>query len=214
MIGKISLGINVILIAAVAYLFSQLGNSKVSEVDEKEGEIAQDTTIVEKELASALKIAYVLGDSINEKYKYLEDRRDELIRRSRRSDDKLRREMQSMEERYMELMQKQQSGGFTSQEEVLAAEQELQDRQMKLEEMQNEEAQNLSRYERNMQLEFFDRIQEFMEGYARENDIDMVVNIQEGGSVLYSNESNDVTSDVLRKLNEEYDEELATEKSE
>ena len=212
MIGKISLALNVLLIAAVGYLFTKLPSDGSHQESAKEVGDSMDKEPTENLSVSDIKVAYILGDSINEQYKFLDDSKDELIRRSRRSEDKLRREMETLDNRYIELMPKQQTGGFKSQQEVMDAEKEFQERQMKLEEMQNEEAQNLSRYERTMNSEFFERMQNFLKRFSEENGIELVVNIQEGGSVLYSKESNNITSEVIKQLNAEYEEELASQK--
>lgn len=216
MLGKISIGLNIILAAAVAYLFTQLPvkDDAAKEVTtEAVSDVAEN---VEKDEMSVgdVRIAYILGDSINQKYQFLIDKQDELIRKGRRSEDKIRREIESAEKRYMEIMQKQQSGGFSSQQEVIDAENELMQLQAKIEELQNSESQSMARLERQLDEEFFTNVQDYLRKYSTENDIDLVVNIQKGGSVLYSNESFDVTSEVLRGLNQEYQAELEAEQNE
>lgn len=216
MLGKISIGLNIILAAAVAYLFTQLPvkDDAAKEVTtEAVSDVAEN---VEKDEMSVgdVRIAYILGDSINQKYQFLIDKQDELIRKGRRSEDKIRREIESAEKRYMEIMQKQQSGGFSSQQEVIDAENELMQLQAKIEELQNSESQSMARLERQLDEEFFTNVQDYLRKYSTENDIDLVVNIQKGGSVLYSNESFDVTSEVLRGLNQEYQAEFEAEQNE
>jgi len=214
MIAKVSLALNIILAAAVIYLFSAIGNKshepKQDSSDKIVSEKSQEPSdSLDFNSAGAPKIAYVLGDSINEKYQYLLDKQDDLIQRNRKSDAKVRREMESAQERYMVLMQKAQQGGFSSEAEAMAAETELQQMQIRIEELQQEESESLARSERALQLEFFERVQKFLSTYSEENDIDMVMNIQMGGSVLYGKNSFDVTSDVIKKMNQEYAAEIA-----
>ncbi|NNE55582.1 MAG: hypothetical protein HKN32_06150 [Flavobacteriales bacterium] len=60
-----------------------------------------------------------------------------------------------------------------------------------------------------MQLEFNDqltkRVREYLDQYASENDIDLVLNdAQIGSTVLYSQDALDITQQVIEGLNEAY----------
>ncbi len=219
MIAKISLALNLILLVAVIYLFSTLGANKSSYINansenESAGMDLVDSDTSNADFSGSVRVAYVMGDSINEHYQYLQDKQDDLIKRNRKSDEKVRREMENAQGRYVELMQKAQTGGFASEAEAAAAENELQQMQMRIEQLQQDEADALARSERTMSIEFFERVQEFLSRYSEENNIDVVMNIQMGGSVLYGKDSFDVTSDVIKKLNEEYAAEVADKTAE
>ncbi len=206
MIAKISLGLNVLLIFAVVYLFTKVGGN----TDEtKDASLMLNSDSVTTDLKPGIIVAYVLGDSINANYKYLQDKEDELIAKGQSSQSKIDREIEVAQNRYMELMQKAESGGFTSQSDVDQAESELAALDQKIQELQEKEARRQADMAAETQKDFFNRVQSFLEKFSAENGIDVVLNVQQGGSVLYSKETLNVTSQVTAGLNQEYEAELS-----
>lgn len=205
MIAKISLVLNILLIAAVAYLFTRDGGNKQEATNSA---LTLNSDSVTTDLKPGIIVAYVLGDSINANYKYLQDKEDELIAKGQSSQNKIDREIQSAQDRYMELMKKAESGGFTSQADVDQAESELAALDQKIQELQEREAQRQADVAAETQKDFFNRVQSFLTKFSEENGIDVVLNVQQGGSVLYSKETLDVTKQVTTGLNLEYEAEL------
>jgi Skp family chaperone for outer membrane proteins len=102
-------------------------------------------------------------------------------------------------------MQKAEAGGFASQEEVNQAEMELAQLEQKITQLQESEAQRQAELAAEIQKDFFTRVQEYLKRFSAENNIDVVLNVQQGGSVLYSKETMDITSQVTAGLNAEYE---------
>jgi len=211
MIAKISLVLNILLIAAVAYLFTRDGGNKQDDADSA---LILNSDSVTTDLKPGIIVAYVLGDSINANYKYLQDKEDELIEKGQSSQNKIDREIQSAQERYMELMQKAESGGFTSQADVDLAESELAALDQKIQELQEKEGRRQADMAAETQKDFFNRVQSYLTKFSEENGIDVVLNVQQGGSVLYSKQTLDVTKQVTAGLNQEYEAELNSVKQE
>ncbi len=211
MIAKISLVLNILLIAAVAYLFTRDGGNRQ---DNPNSALTLNSDSVTTDLKPGIIVAYVLGDSINANYKYLQDKEDELIAKGQSSQNKIDREIQSAQDRYLELMKKAESGGFSSQADVDQAESELAALDQKIQELQEREARRQADVAAETQKDFFNRVQSFLTKFSEENGIDVVLNVQQGGSVLYSKETLDVTKQVTTGLNQEYEAELNTAEQE
>lgn len=155
------------------------------------------------------KIAFIRGDSLNMGYQFIIDKQDELISSSKLSESKLQRSLQKAEREYEELMTYVQSGA-ASEEEMQIAQQRGMELQYELQLMEQEEQQRLSRKEQEMQSEIVTRLNDFLNKYAEENGIDLIINRGVSGEgVLYGSEPYDITSEVLQGLNEAYAIELA-----
>jgi outer membrane protein len=80
-----------------------------------------------------------------------------------------------------------------------------QKRQMEL----AQKEQKLSAEIQQMQSEQFikatNRVNDFVERYAKENGFDMIFQYQIGGQIVYINEAFDVTTDIINGLNADYD---------
>lgn len=217
--STLSLILNIVLLIAVAVLFARefAGDPKDAkpEVEETTAdeqqpeEVMKDTIDISSIYQEDLVIAYVNSDSIDANYKYLKEKEDELIQRSRQSDARIKREMQKAQARYTELMEKAQSGGFTSEQEYMDAETEVTELQNKIEQLRQEEANSLSQVQRDLQLQFSEKVNSFLDRYSHDRNIDLVLSYVPGGQLLWASDSLEITEEVLTGLNREYDEENA-----
>jgi outer membrane protein len=201
--SKITLGLIILLAAAVVYLFVKVGSLK--NTADADAEIYLDTAAKSFVPGQGSVVAYVLGDSINANYRFITEKEDELIASTKSSEAKIEREISQAQARYMELMGKAESGGFGTQEEVARAEEELAELDRRIQELQSSESERNAQLADELQKEFFDRVHKFLKSYAAQRGIDVVLNLQPGGIMLYGNDSQDITSEVIRGLNAEYE---------
>lgn len=153
---------------------------------------------------SGARIAYLRGDSLNVAYQFILDQQDELISSSKLSEGKLQRSLQKAEQEYAELMNYVQSGG-ASEDEMQIAQQRIMQLQYELQGMEQEEQMRLAKKEQAMQEEIVLRLNSFLERFATDNGIDLIMNRGiSGEGVLYGNSGFDVTKEVLDGLNAEY----------
>jgi Skp family chaperone for outer membrane proteins len=200
MLSKVSLGISVILVACVVYLFTQKGQGSQDShdmVDHHDGAIEQDRDLGR---AGVPTVAFILEDSILTQYQYVIDEAPLLEDRSQAAARRYNREM----EQYQNEMAKWQD--YLSQPGATAEDQEKAMNDMAIRE---QKIQNMQYEIEKLQLDFnsevFTYVTECVERYAKENDIDVVMNKNvQLASILYSNESFDITSQVVSILNAEY----------
>ena len=221
--STLSLILNIVLLIAVAVLFARefTGEAeetkpeveKTAEQEDQSEEVLKDTLDIASIYQKDLVIAYVNSDSIDANYKYLKEKEDELIQRSRQSDARLKREMTKAQNRYNELMQKAQSGGFTSEQEYLDAEAEVTQLQQEMEQLRTQEANSLSQVQRDLQLQFSEKVNDFLDRYSDDRDIDIILSYAPGGQLLWASDSLEITKEVLEGLNREYEAEMASKNS-
>lgn len=160
---------------------------------------------------SDLKIAFVRGDSLNVKYQFILDKQDELISSSRQSENKLQRKMANAEKEYGELVGYIQSGQATE-EEMQIAQQRMMELEYELQGIQQQEQERLLKKEADIQSEIVRRLDQFLDKYARENDIDLILNWGVSGEgVLYGSQPYDITDEVVNGLNEAYAMEITSQ---
>lgn len=207
MIGKISLGINLILAIAVIYLFTRLDKAPAAEqvLERPVFRMSDDSTI------AVPGIAWVNGDSIMARYQFILDKSDELIKKSKVSDRKLQQEITKAEKEYAELMQYAQSGQMSKEEEAIL-QNRIMELQYNIQAMEQQESGILAKNEYEINLELFERLHNFLKDFGQKNGIDVVFNYQPGGQILYSGDAIDITEDVLKGLNEAYANEKKTAK--
>jgi outer membrane protein len=204
MIAKLSLAINVLLIVAVIILFSRTSGSQPA------GHAATPATpsaFSDTSAARAPVVAYINGDSINEKYAFITEKSASLEAGLKKANSKVQAEYGKRQKEAEELMQYAQGKQLPDDEKSV-----IQQRLMQLEEemamIEEREKESLMKQEVQLQKDLQERVNAFLQAYVREKGIDYVLNYQEGVQViLYGNEAYDVTSDVLKGLNDAYREE-------
>lgn len=172
-----------------------------------------DTTLAAPETRTArsdsgavsLKIAFIYGDSINDKYNFLIDAEDELEEERTRVEDRLRRKLAGAEQRAQEL---QRQAPSMSQMQMQEAQLELQGLDIEMQQFQEKLAGDLRKREIELQQEYLDRVDRYLEAYNQTAGYDVILNYQRGGNVLLIDKAFDITSDVLNGLNEQYANEL------
>lgn len=213
MLSKVALGINVVLIALIAYLFVQLNDLKKG--DSNDGAmIVQDSNAdtEEAEDGAALRVAFVRGDSIMLKYKFVEDEQNSLIQKAKSSENKLQRRMTEAEKEYQGLVEYANSGSATERD-LQITQNRIMELEYELQQMQAEEQQKIARVEMEFQKELYDRISDYLKIYGQENGIDMIFNYEPAGqTLLYSLDAFDVTDEVVAALNQKYEAEQTAEK--
>ncbi len=208
MIQKIFIGLNVLLLGAVIYLFV----NKSSAPEMPAVALPENSAFNSAEGAKAPIMAYINGDSLNARYKFISERTKSLEQKYRAADERVRKEMQKRQAEAQELMQYAQSKQLPD-DEARVIEERMARLQMEMEDIQAKESEGVMKKESEMQKELLAKVQEFLKTYTKEKGIDYVVNYQEGTQfILYGNNAYDITTDVINRLNVLYEEEKKNEK--
>lgn len=207
MLSKITLGISVVLLALVAYLFGQLNDLKENANQDSNIAISEDADVNTDTSEGSVRVAFVRGDSIMLNYKFVEDEQNKLIKKAKSSENKLQRRMGEAEKEYQSLVEYANSGSATE-KELQITQNRIMELEYELQQMQQEEQQKIARVEMEFQTELYNRISDYLKVYGEENGIDMIFNYEPAGqTLLYSMDAFDVTQDVVAALNQKYEQE-------
>ena len=203
MISKISLGLSVVLAAAVVYLFSQQGSQEMPEPRAESTEASTDTGVTRDVLA------FIREDSILANYTFVTEEGKRLESKLEAKNKRLNQEMTNYQQaaaKWEEYLQRDQS-----QQTYDMAMQDMSKRESKLAEMQAE----LESIQVEYTVVLTNKVQECVTQYAKDNSIAMVVyQAQAGSPILYGSSGIDITDEITAILNEEYALEKALEKGE
>jgi outer membrane protein len=200
MLSKINLGLNVLLLAAVAFLLSKTFQSTASN---EESSVAVDSleTFAPTFLSNNSRVVFVNADSLNEKYDFISEKYEELEREQLKIEGQVQRKMKQAEDRYLEL--ESQAPNMTP-AQIEQAQMELQSMQMEITQFQEKLAADFREKEAETQQAFYKNIRSYLEDYNKEGRYDYILTYQLGGQILLANDSLDITQDVIKGLNASY----------
>lgn len=161
-----------------------------------------ETPVFNKE---GLKIGYYHNDSINANYKLIAAVNKEMEGQLNQMSSGFQQKVKTFENWAKSYDEKMRNNMLISseiqkfqeqfQQRQMELAQEEQNLQMKMQEIQNENA-----------LRAFNRVEDFTKRYAEENGYDLILQYGKGGQIMYISSSMDITVDVVKGLNAEYDE--------
>jgi outer membrane protein len=201
MLSKINLALNVLLLAAVAFLFFR------SSVDQKGGNeksaVESDSTnlFTPQSLNSNSRVVFVNADSLNEKYEFIAEKYEELEREQLKIESQVQRKMKAAEERYVQL---ESEAAYMTPGQLEQAQMELQGLQLEITQFQEKLAADFRAKELETQQTFYKNISEYLKEYNKDGLYDFILTYQLGGQILLANDSLDITNDVIRGLNANY----------
>ena len=148
-----------------------------------------------------ISIAYVLEDSLLSNYEYFKELAGDL--------DKKRQEMESDYTMKAQGLQKefegfQRTAGNMTMNQARAVEEDLLQKRQNLMLLQEKMGQDLMKAESEVNTQLYDKVSNFLENYARENGLALILNVKRGNAVLYGDKGMDVTDIVVKGLNDEY----------
>ena len=203
MISKVSLGLSVVLAAAVIYLFTQQGANPNSQPESNETKTSSETSV------DASMIAFIREDSILVNYDFVTEEGKRLEGKLEAKNKRLNQEMgvyQQEAAKWEGYLQQDQS-----QATYEMAMQDMTARESKLTEMQAE----LEKIQLDYTVDLTDKVQECVTQYAKDNGIAMVVyQAQVGSPILYGSGGIDITAEITAILNREYAETKSSEEAE
>jgi outer membrane protein len=201
MLSKINLALNVLLLAAVAFLFFKPSSGEVN--NDKKSDVEGDSTDIftPEFLNSNSRVVFVNADSLNEKYEFIAEKYEELEREQLKIESQVQRKMKAAEERYIQL---EAEAAYMTPGQLEQAQMELQGLQMEITQFQEKLAADFRKKELETQQTFYKNISQYLKEYNKAGMYDFILTYQLGGQILLANDSLDITNDVIRGLNANY----------
>ncbi|MFZ5554959.1 MAG: OmpH family outer membrane protein [Bacteroidota bacterium] len=194
---KLSLGLNLVLLVAVIFLFVKVysgGGDSAAKENEKPP--------AKQIPGGGAKIAFVNSDSINTGYKFLADKKTELIAEETKARETLNRKMNHAANREKQI---QAAAASLTPAEQQAAQLELMQLAQDYQKTEEKLLGDLQRKEMEYQKQLYDNVNAFLATYTKENQIDFVFSYVPGAQLLYGGAEYDITMDVLNGINSQYE---------
>lgn len=197
-VKNLSLVLNVVLLAAVAFLF-------VREFSDSESSKGAEQTSTAKPGV----MAYVNIDTLYAYYDYYQEIKSELEVKGKKASTDLESRATKFAKKRDNFVKMAQAG-LLSNNEAQKREKELVQEGQELERYQMSAQQGLAAFEQEKQEELYNKVTSFLDEYNAEKGYDYIVGYQRGGNFWYTDDAYDITQDVLKGLNEEYKKEQET----
>ncbi len=195
-------GFNVIYIIS-AFLFLAIVGIYILYFTSKSPSSASFDKISEKS-DGQIAIAYVNSDSIMENYAMVKELEANLEKKQKKVESEFNWTQESFKKEAMEFYEKLQTGQFLSQQQAEQEQQKLAQKEQQIYEMGQKLSQDLAEMEIQMNETLLDSITNYLKRYTKEKPYDFILGFSKGGGILYAKDDLDITEDVLKGLNEEY----------
>jgi outer membrane protein len=192
-----SIGLNILLFAAVAFLYVKVfsGNktSKLSSIN-----LAKDTSLLAATLNENA-IAFVELDSLYEKITTIKSRRQELEKEQKAIETEWRSGMVGLQNRAAEFQKK---GSAITQQEAERFQSMLQQEQQQIEAKKQGQTQSLSEKSYKFMDNIQSKLKEFLSDYNKDKKYQYILTTGTGMDyMLYKDPSLNVTDDVIKGMN-------------
>ncbi|HAF30729.1 MAG TPA: hypothetical protein DCG75_16930 [Bacteroidales bacterium] len=195
---KLSLWLNVVLIIAVAGIyFLYFTGNKATRPD-----VNEDGT--ELEIDRDYAIAYVNIDTLVRNYNLFVDKSTELTQKRNESEAELQMQSKKFENEVRDFQDKA-SKGLITRAKAQSLQQELAQKEQQLYAMRDNLAMQLSEDEQVMYRQVLNEVMVYLEEYNKDYNYKYILSNSFGGQLLYTDKSLNITSDVLKGINEKYD---------
>ncbi|MBS4071149.1 MAG: OmpH family outer membrane protein [Algoriphagus sp.] len=168
---------------------------------QKTESVASDSTSEERVAAGDMKVAFVYTDSVINKYEFFKKKSEEITEKGKKFDADLQSRARGFEQ---EVATFQQTGGNMTQNQIRAKQDELVQKEQNLMTYRNNLMQELSVDEQKLLNDVYEQVQTYMQEYAKENGIDIILSYTRGGAMWYATDAIDVTQSVIEGLNKKY----------
>jgi outer membrane protein len=179
-------------------LLAACGGSKSEQPDNTDSKTETPT------FKEGMKIGYYHSDSINEHYKLItaiqEDLEKELNQMSIGFETKVKN-FENWARSYDEKMK----NNMLISSEIQKFQEQFQQRQMALAQEEQQLQAKMQQLQNDNLVKAFNRIEAYVKTYAEENEYDLILQYAKGGQVIYISPAMDVTNDIVKGLNADYD---------
>ena len=193
---NLSLVLNIVLLAAVAFLYAKVFSSSSKETT------VTKTTIKENIGDTSIKagIAFVELDSLNEKINYIKDRRKELEAEQKAIENEWQNGYRGLENRKNEFLKR---GKSITQQEAEQFQGELMQQQQQIDGKKQNSTQNLSEKSYKLMDDIQKKLKDFLNDYNRNKKYQYILTTGTGlDYMLYKDSTFNITDDVIKGMNE------------
>lgn len=196
---NLSLALNIVLLVAVGVLYYLHFSPKGSQ-----------SATGSANTGAAASIAYINADSVVKYYDFLKDNKIVIEEKTKKMDSDFRNRAESLQS---EITAYQRNASTLTIGQARALEEDLTKKQQNLQLYQQSLNQELATEEAKLNKELYERITNFLKTYSKDKGIQVVFKFDTTSDVLYGGDALDITSDVMKGLNETYKAEKENKKA-
>ncbi len=160
-----------------------------------------DSSIVVDENAMAV---YVNGDSLLENYDYFKKAKKDFEAKTLRTENEIAAKRTALEKEFANY---QQIGASMTTEQRAKVEESLMRKEQELRTFGETAANRLQEEQAKFNEQLFDKVSAYLKEHTKGKKYKIVLNFTKGSGILYANDSLDITNEVLKGLNEQYNKE-------
>jgi outer membrane protein len=190
--NQLSLMLNVVLLFAVAFLYYLHFSSS-----------APASSVGGAPVAAGQQVVYINTDSLVMNYGFVTDLQKDLNTRRENAERQLGLKDQQFQQEAVSF-QKRASAGLMSEVEMKNIQNSLLQKEQQLRGEQQNLSQGLMEMERQMSSQWLDSAINYLREYNKGKNFQYILGYSKGGGILLANDKFDVTSEVLKGLNERY----------
>lgn len=153
------------------------------------------------------RIVYINTDTLMNKYLFAVELNEKFLKKQEERRTELNVKAKSLDQEATEFQRKLENNGFLSEARAIDARDKLLVKQENLRRLQEDMIAEAAREQSELNKQLFDKLTNFLKVYNQERGFDIVLSTQLGGNVLFAVEGFDITNDVVKRLNEEYNKE-------
>lgn len=189
-----SLIVSIVLAVAIAVLYVLHFTGGVKSGNGSDS----DRTIVDRD---GLKIAYVKADSVILNYKLAEFLHDEFTKKQQAYTGEYAAKRKTFEKDASSFQEKLQRGGFLSEERAVQERNRLAGMEQEIMKMDQELSAKLGEMQNTNSKQVLDSLLSALKQFNADKNYDYIMN---GSSILIGNEGDNITADVLKRMNDKY----------
>ncbi len=195
--NRFNLIFQVVLAIAVVVLFVLHFSSKSANTSANGITLLKDSTAV---IGTGDVTVYVNGDTLLENYVFFKKAKKDFEIKQTQTENEIKNRQSALER---EFMQYQQTGASMTAEQRAKVEEGLMKKEQSLREYSENAALKFQEEQTKFNEKLFDKVADFLREYCKDKNYKIVLNYTKGSTMLYVDESLDITKEVLEGLNKE-----------
>lgn len=166
----------------------------------KTGETPNEKETVSN-VSGSFKIAYVKADSVILNYELAQDLHDEFTKKQEAYNSEFGTKRQSFEREAAAFQEKLQRGGFLTEQRAIQERDRLVGKEQEILQLDQDLSGRLAELQATNNKQILDSLLSYLEEYNKNKKYDYIFN---GAEILVGNEAHNITAEVLKAMNERY----------
>lgn len=150
------------------------------------------------------RIVYVNTDTLLSNYDYYDEVMKDFENKQFALENELQKKADSFQNEVALFQRRAQAGGL-SEQQIISQQAALEKKQEEILIYRENAAMNLQQEQAEKIDELLNKVNSYLEKYNADDRYDMVIGYSKGGGVLYAKENLDITQDVIKGLNDDYE---------